>query len=733
VPYDNNLIIAEDESTTEQPESSLDTIDDVEISHNDNSELDVNTDVAENNSDESDELDVNTDIVENESDESDELDVNTDIVENESDESVNFESIVTLDADFTMRGTITYNLTGGGDGPYPNPAWALAGANRRLSTTEPTHDPVNLNGIMTDVVFIGWALTEPAEILTTDDILPELVTRVTVILDGNVTVYAVWGFVTIIVEISEAGNATVIIPQWVDVGNYEIGEDYDGNITITFPAGTNENIITTIIPLDWEYDIIEGDNNEVIMVVMPPIPIMHDVTFNLNGGSIASNSSPIVISVIDGETLGAAVPAPTRSNHRFNGWQENGEGVVLSSADVAEITIDEPLTFTASWARNTNDGWISPPEEPSTEEYIPIEEEPPQEEPPIEELPIEEPTTEEYLPEEVPIEELPEIEEPPIEPYEPMEEIPIVESEPEYEPMEELPVIVSEPEFEYEEIIEEEYIEIEEPQEEEIVAEIVSVIVEFTVGNIGNASSGDVRRFRIISNPSSGLQFVSGTIPAFTNGYGLFYTVKYRTNMTNPPRIMANNIRADRSFSLLPPQLMSGEIITEIIIEFDTVPAGFRMDDTIIYRFITLDENNVANQWEVMYGDANQRIFFMGASLHNIDRLSNRENIYDAESWANLQSVIGVVQAILNNPNSTLEEIEDAYFLLDQAINELNPMTTATTETPLALGEILIAFSIFVCFIFLIVLLLTKLLKHKKRIMINSWEQALQTMPITGL
>jgi len=610
-------------------------------------------------------------------------------------------------ADIFNRGTITYNLTGGTGGPTPNPTFAGAGGNRQLSTIEPMHKPTELNGKMTDVVFIGWSLTEPTDILKVDDELPALVAQVAVIRDRNVTVHAVWGFVNIVVEVDEYGHATVKIPSWIDI-DYKIGADNDGNITITFPPETNENKITTIIPPNWNYEIILGNNSEVVVVVTPPPPTMYDVTFELNGGNIAGNTDTVIVSIVENEKIGETVPVPTRTNHRFRGWQENGTGPTLSSDYIATLTVNEPRTFTAAWIRNTVGGPIvTPPPPPLDEnnddEVADIHDEPPEED-----------ITEEIPPEEeIQIEETPE------------EDSHEEEAEEENSADEALPEIEqsadnSSESNESNESSNEASINESTHEEDSSVenTDPVPVAAEFNLTNIGNPINRSISRFRIVNRLSSGLQFEIGEIPAFTRGDGLFYTVKYRTNLNNSLRVMANNIPADRPFLLLPPRLNDDEIITEIKIEFDTVPAGFRMDNTIIYRFTILDENNASNRWEILFGDASNGIY-IGAALNNINKISNRENIYDEASWANLQAAINYAENVFNNPNSTPDEIENAYALLQQAVNELNPVASTTGSTSFSVSGILIALSVFVLFAFLIVVLV-KLLKYKKRVAISS-------------
>jgi len=634
LPGDDSSNIITENETISQSESNPETNTNNEPSDTDNIESGADNAEAESLPD------INESANNDETADTDNSNNESDIPENESnggnDESSDYEDIDALSGpgDFINRGTITYNLTGGTDGPTPNPEFALVGTGRPLSETEPIHDQADLSGEMTDVIFVGWSLTEPSGIFTISDELPELVTSVTIVLNENVTVYAVWKF---------------------------------------------------------------------------NIPLTHEITFNLNGGNIAGDAEAVIISVVDGETIGNAIPVPVRTNHRFNGWRENGTEPLKTSDYIAELTIYEPRSFTASWTRiNTGGGggWIPIPP-PIPHESEDAEELPEEPEPPEETPPVEEPPTEEIIPEEIPpIEEIPEIEYPPYEPYEPEEEISIFEPEPK---------------------IEEEYIETEEPQEEDENEEIASVIVSFTLTDIGNPFNGDVRRFRIINNSSAGLRFVSGTIPAFRFGNGITYIVRYRTNFNNSLRIMASNIPADRPFTLLPPPLTNGEVITEIKIEFDVVPVGFGVGDNIIYRFEVLYENNATNQYGIMFGEINQRNFFIGATFHNIDRLSNRENIYDEASWKNLQYTIEYAQGIISNPNSTTEEIEAAYFLLQQAISELNPIYSAaatTTAPPFALGRLFIAFTV-LALVMGAFFAIIKLLKYKKRIAINLPKRAL--------
>ena len=239
------------------------------------------------------------------------------------------------------------------------------------------------------------------------------------------------------------------------------------------------------------------------------------------------------------------------------------------------------------------------------------------------------------------------------------------------------------------------------------------VIVEFTWSDFGNfiPLNESVSYYQIIGRPSEA-QFLHGRLPAFTHGAGLFYTVAYRTNLDSSQRVIASNVPAGRPFEFSSPDLMPDEVITEISIKFDSVPAGFGVGDTIAYSFVVLDEDNVSIRWEVAFGETSRRDFLIASISNDIDRFSGLENMYDAESWANFQYVISTVQVILANPNATIEEIEMAYALLQQAISALNP---APPPSPFTFGNILSTVAIFMLVI-VAAFVVVKLLRYKKRI-----------------
>jgi hypothetical protein len=89
--------------------------------------------------------------------------------------------------------SITYepNAQAGGavDGTPGRHLWISPGIHI-LSPAIPTHSSVLRDGVPTNVVFLGWSATQTTRIFAGGDVIPELLTSVTV--PPSVTVYAVW-------------------------------------------------------------------------------------------------------------------------------------------------------------------------------------------------------------------------------------------------------------------------------------------------------------------------------------------------------------------------------------------------------------------------------------------------------------------------------------------------------------------------------------------------------------
>jgi len=455
-----------------------------------------------------------------------------------------------------------------------------------------------------------------------------------------------------------------------------------GNTSITMPTSNGPTIT--------------NNHNGTITVTLPgqsPITIpanggqWYAVFFNSNGGSAVGAQ------IIESGTSVIRPPNPTRPGFILRDWYS--DAALTTVWHFNANTVSNITTLTARWGAES--------QEAITREDSPTEEQP--------EVPADNP-----LQDEVNNEALTEDEPPPTQPSHPDEEAP--EATPEAMPENE-----DQPEAPYTEANNQNHqphgtndsggshgslqnnadTHIQPPQQ---------TIFEFTLTHFDNPINDTLSHYRIISRSTIGAQYLHGNIPAFTNGDGLFYTIRYRTNINALQRIAASHIPASAPFTLLPPALTDDEFITEISIEFDTIPAGFGVGDTITHHFLVLDEDTAAFHWEVVYGEASNRNAIITAILNNIDRISNFQNRYDAASWASLQAVINAIQITLDNPNATLEALEMAYIHLQQAIDELTP---APQASPFAPASIITAATLFVLLASLI-FALTKLLKHKKRL-----------------
>ena len=89
---------------------------------------------------------------------------------------------------------------------------------------------------------------------------------------------------------------------------------------------------TTFVAL-WDHDIFE-------------------VTFVLNGGEFNGSPANVVVEIAEGYEIATAVPAAIREHWTLLGWREDGQGPTLLPADVADIVVDDDMTFVAVWQRN---------------------------------------------------------------------------------------------------------------------------------------------------------------------------------------------------------------------------------------------------------------------------------------------------------------------------------------------------------------------------------------------
>jgi len=133
----------------------------------------------------------------------------------------------------------------------------------------------------------------------------------------------------------------------------------------------------------------------------------------------------------------------------------------------------------------------------------------------------------------------------------------------------------------------------------------VGETINWTLRGFHNRSGEGVTNFTILDLPGQGLNFSSGTLPAFTNGEGITYEIRYRVAGSTTWNIYQTGIDAAQPFSFSLPQ--PGNLwYTHIGFFFGDVPASFGLNNEIILSFIVGDDapNGVLiNNFVVQYSD----------------------------------------------------------------------------------------------------------------------------------
>ena len=127
--------------------------------------------------------------------------------------------------------------------------------------------------------------------------------------------------------------------------------------------------------------------------------------------------------------------------------------------------------------------------------------------------------------------------------------------------------------------------------------------INWSLRNIPNYTGETISDFSIVDMPSRGLNFVSGNLPAFTNGAGITFDIRYTVVGSNEWRTYASGVDASQPFSFSLPQ--PGNIhYTNIGFFFGTVPADFALGNEIVLTFLVTDEsptNILVNRFALRY------------------------------------------------------------------------------------------------------------------------------------
>ena len=111
--------------------------------------------------------------------------------------------------------------------------------------------------------------------------------------------------------------------------------------------------------------------------------------------------------------------------------------------------------------------------------------------------------------------------------------------------------------------------------------------------------------FEIVDLPGTGLFFSAGSLPAFHNGAGVTYDIRFRVEGSNVWHTHMTNVDASRPFSFMLPQ--PGNIrYTAVGFFFGDVPANFGLGDSIVLTFIagsSAPNNTLVNRFYVSYSN----------------------------------------------------------------------------------------------------------------------------------
>ena len=133
----------------------------------------------------------------------------------------------------------------------------------------------------------------------------------------------------------------------------------------------------------------------------------------------------------------------------------------------------------------------------------------------------------------------------------------------------------------------------------------VGETINWTLKGFHNPTGNAVTNFTVVDIPSLGLNFQSGRIPAFHNGAGITYDIRYRVAGSNEWHTHASNVDASRPFNFTLSE--TGDVhYTAIGLFFGNVPSNFGRGNEMVFTFRVTDEalgNTVINRLLVGYED----------------------------------------------------------------------------------------------------------------------------------
>ena len=226
----------------------------------------------------------------------------------------------------------------------------------------------------------------------------------------------------------------------------------------------------------------------------------------------------------------------------------------------------------------------------------------------------------------------------------------------------------------------------------------------YTLSDIAHTDAVDGYGFRIIDTPSKELAFLHGSIPAFTAGQGLTYTILYKTDAHSAYRVLASGIPADAGY-----EFDSIGRVVEISILFDRVPPGFAVGNQILYTFEVLAEgytNSYGVTWHKTQVHAPQ-LSRLGAVIAQLEAL--KASTTDPILLSGIEAKLAYAAAIYGDPYATQEQIAAAIADSDSVLQKSN------TNKPGGINLWALLPSIASCLMLILALILIIIRKRKSK------------------
>ena len=228
-------------------------------------------------------------------------------------------------------------------------------------------------------------------------------------------------------------------------------------------------------------------------------------------------------------------------------------------------------------------------------------------------------------------------------------------------------------------------------------------LVTYTLADISHTDSVDGYGFRIIDTPSDQLLLRHGSIPAFTGGQGLTYTILYKTDAHSAYRVLAAGVPADLAY-----EFDSIGRVVEISILFDRVPPGFAVGNQILYTFEILAEgytNSYGVIWHKTQVHAPQ-LSQLGAVIAQLEAL--KASTTDPILLSGIEAQLAYATAIYGDPYATQEQIA-------AAIADSDSVLESNTNKPGGINLWALLPSIASCLMLILALILIIIRKRKSK------------------